>query len=293
MGTPLGTISDNRGANAVSMETAEAMTGERRGWSKEFMGRIAAVAPVMGDSSLISFAAPDGLVASARAGQFVEILCRSEEAYDPLLRRPYSIYAADPATSELTILVRPYGRGSRWLCNQPPGPLLNVLGPLGNTFEIATKSRNLLMVAGGVGTAPLVMLAKAAVSNGLSVTFLMGAMTADGLLTSRLLPGQVEYVVATDDGSQGHRGFVTDLVPEYLRWSDQVFSCGPEAMFRSLRSVVLANRFGKHPPVQMSVERAMACGVGACLGCVVETRSGMKASCVDGPVFDMDQVVWS
>ena len=247
----------------------------------------------MGDSTLISFAAPEGLVASARAGQFVEILCRTDESFDPLLRRPYSIYATNAAKGELTILVRPYGRGSRWLCNQPPGASLDVLGPLGNAFEIAPKSRNLLMVAGGVGAAPVAMLATAAVRRGLSVTYLMGAMTADGLLSSQQLPGQVEYVVATDDGSQGHRGFVTDLVPDYLRWADQVFACGPEAMFRSLRSVVLANRFGKHPPVQVSVERAMACGVGACLGCVVETRSGMKASCVEGPVFDMDQVVWS
>jgi dihydroorotate dehydrogenase electron transfer subunit len=247
----------------------------------------------MGDSSLITFAAPEGLVASARSGHFVEILCRSDESYDPLLRRPYSIYAAGAKKHELTILVRPYGRGSRWLCNQPVGATLDVLGPLGNRFEIASKSGNLLMVAGGVGAAPLVMLATEAVRNGLSVTYLMGAMTAEGLLASQLLPGQVEYVVATDDGSQGHHGFVTDLVPNYLRWADQIFSCGPEAMFRSLRSVVLANRFGSHPPVQVSVERAMACGVGACLGCVVETRSGMKASCVDGPVFDMDQVVWS
>ena len=281
------------GGNAVSSGTAQATNRERRSWSKEFTGRITTVAPVMGDSTLISFAAPEGLVASARAGQFVEILCRSDESFDPLLRRPYSIYAADAGKGELTILVRPYGRGSRWLCSQPPGASLDVLGPLGNTFDIAPKSRNLLMVAGGVGAAPLAMLSTAAVHNGLSVTYLMGAMTADGLLSSQQLPGQVEYVVATDDGSQGHRGFVTDLVPDYLRWADQVFSCGPEAMFRSLRSVVLANRFGKHPPVQVSVERAMACGVGVCLGCVVETRSGMKASCVEGPVFDMDQVVWS
>jgi len=273
--------------------TEQVKERNQRGWSREFLGEVTRVSPVMGDSSLITFAAPEGLVASARSGHFVEILCRSDESYDPLLRRPYSIYAAGAKKHELTILVRPYGRGSRWLCNQPVGATLDVLGPLGNRFEIASKSGNLLMVAGGVGAAPLVMLATEAVRNGLSVTYLMGAMTAEGLLASQLLPGQVEYVVATDDGSQGHHGFVTDLVPNYLRWADQIFSCGPEAMFRSLRSVVLANRFGSHPPVQVSVERAMACGVGACLGCVVETRSGMKASCVDGPVFDMDQVVWS
>lgn len=264
-----------------------------RSWSKAFCGEIARVRLVMGDSSLISFGAPEPLIDSARAGHFVEILCRSEESHDPLLRRPYSIYSVDPEHGEITILVRPYGRGSRWLCNQPVGASLDVLGPLGNRFEIAPRSSHLLMVAGGVGAAPLVLLANEAVEHGLSVTYLMGAISSDGLLASQLLPSEVEYVVATDDGSQGHHGFVTDLVPTYLRWADQVFSCGPEAMFRSLRGVVIANRFGGRPPVQVSVERTMACGVGACLGCVVETRSGMKASCVDGPVFDMDQVLWS
>jgi dihydroorotate dehydrogenase electron transfer subunit len=242
---------------------------------------------------LITFTAPSALIPGVRAGQFVEILCRSESSWDPLLRRPYSIYDADPESLTLTVLVRPYGRGSAWLCAQGPGASLSVLGPLGNAFRIAEKSRNLLMVAGGVGAAPLLMLAKDAIRRGLSVTYLLGGMTADALLDARFVPGEVEYIVATDDGSQGHHGFVTDLVPEYLRWADQVFACGPEAMFRSLRSVVLSNRFGDHPPVQVSVERTMACGVGACLGCVVATKQGMKASCVDGPVFDMDQVIWS
>lgn len=262
-------------------------------WNREFSGVVTHVEPVMGDSRLITFTAPPALIPGARAGQFVEFLCRGESSWDPLLRRPYSIYDTDPDASTFTVLVRPYGRGSAWLCAREPGATLSVLGPLGNSFRIAEKSRNLLMVAGGVGAAPLLMLAKDATRRGLSVTYLLGGMTADALLDARFIPGEVEYVVTTDDGSQGHHGFVTDLVPDYLQWTDQVFACGPEAMFRSLRRVVLANRFGDHPPVHVSVERTMACGVGACLGCVVETKQGMKASCVDGPVFDMDQVIWS
>jgi len=262
-------------------------------WNREFNGNVTHTEPVMGDSMLITFTAPSALIPGIRPGQFVEILCRSETSWDPLLRRPYSIYDVDASGPTITVLVRPYGRGSAWLCAQQPGTELSILGPLGNSFTVAEKSRNLLMVAGGVGAAPLLMLAKDATRRGLSVTYLMGGMTADALLDSHLVPGEVEYIVATDDGSQGHHGFVTDLVPQYLQWSDQVFSCGPEAMFRSLREVVLANRFGDHPRVQVSVERTMACGVGACLGCVVETTRGMKASCVDGPVFDLDHVIWS
>ncbi len=275
--------------------TTSAATPERHdtGWSREFTAPITRVEQVMGDSVLLTFSAPANLVANARAGQFVEILCRSPWSSDPLLRRPYSIYAAEPASSELTILVRPYGRGSGWLVEQPAGTRLDVLGPLGNTFPVAPKGRNLLMVAGGVGAAPLLMLAQEAVAKGLNVTYLLGAMNADGLLAPRRLPGEVEYVVATDDGSAGHQGFVTDLIPQYLQWADQVFACGPEPMFQSLRRQVLANRFASKPTVHLSVERTMACGVGACLGCVVETKRGMRTSCVDGPVFEMDELAWS
>jgi len=264
-----------------------------RGWSREFRGTITSVEPVMGDSVLIAFEAPPHLVSSVRAGQFVEILCRSPWSSDPLLRRPYSVYSADPARGEMTVLARPFGRGSSWLVQQPEGTVLDVLGPLGNTFDVSPRSQNLLMVAGGVGAAPVLMLAAEAVRAGLNVTYLLGAASADGLLTPQHLPDEVEYVVATDDGSAGYQGFVTDLVPGYLQWADQIFSCGPEPMFRSLRREVLAHRFGATPTVQLAVERTMACGVGACLGCVVETRHGMRTSCVEGPVFDMEELVWS
>ncbi len=246
----------------------------------------------MSDARLMTLSAPSGTAASVAAGQFVEVLCRVEGSFDPLLRRPYSIYSSDSAADTYTLLVRPYGRGSAWLAEQHQGTVVDVLGPLGNTFEIGPKSQHLLMVAGGVGAAPLVMLAEAAVSKGLSVTYLMGAADTGALLPASALPDAVEYIVATEDGSRGHQGFITDLAPSYLQWADQVFACGPEPMFRSLRDVVQRSRIGKHPRVWISVERTMACGLGACLGCVVETRHGMRTSCVDGPVFDMDEVLW-
>jgi dihydroorotate dehydrogenase electron transfer subunit len=148
------------------------------------------------------------------------------------------------------------------------------------------------MVGGGVGAAPLLMLSREAVSRGLEVTYLLGAANAAALLEASEMPGEVEYVVATEDGSAGHKGFVTDLVPDYLQWADQIFSCGPNPMFLSLRNQVIRHRIGRKPTVQVSVERMMACGVGACLGCMVETKRGMKTSCVEGPVFDMEALVW-
>jgi dihydroorotate dehydrogenase electron transfer subunit len=274
------------------MVTESAHVGTRdKGWGRAFRGAITDREPVMGDSMLVAFAAPASLARSTRAGQFVEILCRGPFSSDPLLRRPFSVYAADEVAQTMTVLVRPFGRGSAWLVDQPVGTELDVLGPLGNTFTISPKSQNLLLVAGGVGAAPLLLLANEAVEKGLNVTYLLGAASADGLLTPDHLPGEVEYVTATDDGSAGYQGFVTDLIPHYIPWADQIFSCGPEAMFRSLRRQVVAHRFAEKPTVQLSVERTMACGVGACLGCVVETTSGMKTSCVEGPVFEMEALV--
>lgn len=260
--------------------------------AREFEAEIVDRRPVMDDSWLITFTTPPEIAQAARAGHFVSILPRDADVYDPLLRRPFSVYSVDPAMSMMTVLIRPYGRGTARLVEKPEGTTVDVLGLLGNTFEVVPRSTRLLMVGGGVGAAPLMLLAREAVAKGLSVTYLLGAMTSDGLLDAAEFPPEVEYVVATDDGSAGHQGFVTDLVANYMQWADQVFACGPGPMFQSLRSVVLQNRIGKRPSVQVSVERTMACGVGACLGCVVETKRGMRTSCVEGPVFDMDELEW-
>lgn len=266
--------------------------GERTGSPREFSGQIIRIEPVMGDAVLTTFTAPKRGVDSAQPGQFVHILSREPTAYDPLLRRPYSIYRADPTAQTITVLVRAYGRGSAWLMRQSVGVSLDVMGPLGSPFTVRPKSQRLLMVAGGVGAAPLLMLAEWAIRDGRQVTYLMGAKDAAGLLPASALPDEVEYVVATMDGSMGHTGFVTDVIPDYLQWAEQVFSCGPEPMFRSLREVIRRHRLGDRPDVQMAVERSMPCGIGACLGCVVETAHGMKTACIDGPVFEMDEMLW-
>ena len=260
--------------------------------SREFEGEILSIDPIMGDAILVTVSAPLPIVKRLQPGQFFNIVTRFPTSFDPLLRRPYSVYRRHVDQSSLTFLVRAFGRGSAWLADRKPGERLELLGPLGNSFSIPSRAQRLLMVAGGVGVAPLVMLSDEAVGQNLDVVFVMGAADETGLLTASELASGVEYIVATDDGSRGHRGLATELVGDYVAWADQMYACGPEPMYRTLRAVVDPLRTNRRPRTQISVERGMACGLGACLGCVVETTRGMITSCVKGPVFDLDEVIW-
>jgi len=171
------------------------------------------------------------------------------------------------------------------------GERLDCLGPLGNGFKLHRGSRNLLLMGGGSGIGPIVAMARYAVSVGCSVVVLFGFRSSDRVYPSHLLPAEVEYLIATDDGSAGHRGMVTDLASDFLGWADAVYACGPRPMYLTLLEMVRVA--GVRKSVQVSLEENMACGVGACFGCVVETRRGeMKSVCEDGPVFELRELVW-
>ena len=179
------------------------------------------------------------------------------------------------------------GKGTRWLAARTPGDRVDLIGPLGRGFVVAPTSRRLLLVGGGLGVAPLVMLADQAVARGLSVTLVMGGRTADDIFPGHLLPVEVEYLVTTEDGSLGHRGFVTEVLAEPLDWADEVFACGPLGMLAALQRLP---RRSNAAPIQASLEEHMGCAMGVCYGCVVETRRGRRRVCADGPVFDLDEV---
>ena len=138
--------------------------------TREFRGLITARAPIMGDAWLVTFTAPDDIASAARAGHFVNVLPHERGVYDPPLRRPFSVYSVDAEQGVMTLLVRPYGRGSAWIVERPVGSEIDVFGLLGNAFEVNPRSRHLLMVAGGVGAAPLLMRSREAVAGGMSVT---------------------------------------------------------------------------------------------------------------------------
>ena len=255
------------------------------------------------------------LVSGSRAGQFVHV--RPGDFSGLILRRPFSFNTVDLGTGILTIHFRTVGRGTDWFTHLRPGDSVDMLGPLGRPFEVDPRSRHLLLIAGGLGIAGVRMLADEAIRDGRQVVLLFGAASASDVYPSSLLPDEVEYVVATDDGSLGHRGFVTDLVPDYEAWADQAFACGPAPMLAALARLAAGRRerlgvaklgrkrgAGRIDPagspaarrkafLQVSMEQNMGCAVGACLGCVVMGTSGVpQRVCREGPVFAAEEIAW-
>ena len=263
---------------------------------------------------LQSYHAPE-LASGSRAGQFVHV--RPGDDSGLVLRRPFSINTADPVSGIITIHFRTIGRGTGWFTRLRPGDTIDMLGPLGRPFEVDPRSRHLLLVAGGLGIAGVRFLADEAIRDGRQVSLLFGAAGAREVYPSSLLPDEVEYVIATDDGSVGHHGYVTDLVPGYEAWADQAFACGPAAMLAALARQAAGRRSrlgvaklgrkrgaGRSDPsgspgarrkafLQVSMEQNMGCAVGACLGCVVMSASGTpQRVCREGPVFASDEINW-
>ncbi len=239
------------------------------------------------NTHLLWFSAP-AVGRAARPGQFLMIRCG--EGWDPLLPRPMSFHRFRQAGDErqFAILFDLRGRGTDWLWRRQPGDLVTLFGPLGRGYSVKRQSQNLLLVAGGMGIAALVALADEAIGQRKAVTLLQGARTAGRLFPSASLPAEVEVVTATEDGSAGYRGLVTELLSQYLPWADQVFACGPNAMFEAMAAIM--RQQGSRKSVQILLEEHMACGMGVCYSCAVFTRRGVRLVCKDGPRFELRDV---
>ena len=238
-------------------------------------------------SRLIWFSAP-AVGRAAGPGQFLMIRCG--EGWDPLLPRPMSFHRFRQVGDErqFAILFDLRGRGTDWLWRRQPGDLVSLFGPLGRGYTVKPQSQNLLLVAGGIGVSALVALADEAIAGGRAVTLLQGAKTAAKLFPSASLPPEVEVVSATEDGSAGHRGLVTELLPQYLPWADQVLACGPNAMYEAMAAIM--RQQGSRKSVQVLLEEHMACGMGVCYCCGVFTRRGVRLVCTDGPQFELREL---
>ncbi len=239
---------------------------------------------------LMSVKAPE-IAAIARPGQYVMVRCG--EGYTMPLRRPLAVHHI--SKDGIALLFTVVGRGTEWLSQRKAGEKVDLFGPLGNGFEIYPSSRNLLLVAGGIGISPVAALAYEAVYTGRKVTLIYGAKDETLIYPDHLLPPEIKIASATEDGSKGYRGMVTDLfsvpslVDEFIAEADQIFVCGPLPMYKAIAK--MGKKLG-NKPMQVVLETVMGCGVGACLSCSIETKKGRKLVCKDGPVFEFSDIRW-
>jgi dihydroorotate dehydrogenase electron transfer subunit len=258
-------------------------------------GRVVASTQIGELGVLLALHAP-GIAERANPGQFVHV--RPGPGWDPLLRRPYSFCRIDRRGGEIELIVKPLGTGGAWIAERRPGDTLDLLGPLGTAFVVRRDTRNLLLVAGGTGIAPMRVIAEQEASRR-SVTLVMGGRSVAYLWPSDRLPTSIEYVTTTEDGSFGVTGRVTEVLPPLLPWGDQLFGCGPWPMLAALGRMRDEALRGPIVPgrqvlvdAQVAVEQHMGCAMGVCRACVIVTKPGNARVCREGPVFPLGDVAF-
>ena len=254
------------------------------------------------------------LAKNSKPGQFVEIRC--SDGNEPLLRRPLGVHRIRESGIELLYGV--VGKGTELLSKKKSGDTVDMIGPLGNGFFVHRKSyivhRTSVLVAGGIGVAPLVALAeelaysveRIAYRKKQKIYVLLGAKTRNHILCEDGFKKiGCEVLVSTEDGSKGKRGLATESLGPLLNairypLNATIYACGPAAMLKTVAKIARAERI----PCQVSLEERMACGVGVCLGCPVKVRTSStkyevrstkykyKMVCKDGPVFDAKEIAW-
>ena len=238
-------------------------------------------APIAG-VDILTLAAPQ-IAQTALPGQFVQV---SVPVSGGFLRRPLGIAEVSRTDGWIRLIYRQVGRGTEALAGAKAGADVSVLGPLGRGFDIALNHP--LLVGGGMGLTPLLFFAAAHPN----VSVLMGGRTKEEVFWEEIYRPHVrECFITTDDGSYGTQGFVTTLLPELLKGGtyDGVAVCGPPVMMECVAGI--ASEYGI--PCEVSLEKRMACGLGACLSCAVDTKSGRRKVCKDGPVFPAGEVYYA
>ena len=247
----------------------------------------------------------------SKPGQFVQVLC--SDLYEPFLPRPFSFLEADKHS--FSFLYQVVGKGTKILSSVKKGDELSILGPLGQGFTLSNRNHKLVLVGGGVGIPPLYHWAKECVQklkvSAKNIHVFLGARDQSLLLCEKEFKKLgVYFQTATDNGSKGHKGFVTDLVENFLRHSEPrtpnselIYTCGPTPMLKAVS--VLAQKYAVS--CEVSVEVPMACGFGACLGCAIKVRSSESGvrneelstakhrfaiACCEGPVFQAQDILW-
>jgi dihydroorotate dehydrogenase electron transfer subunit len=261
--------------------------------AQQLTAKIIELRPV-GSYFHLKLATPE-LTQTVQPGHFAAIAVGGDSS-SMLLRRAFSIHQATPGES-LEIIFAKHGQGTKWLAAQNVGAHIDVVAPLGKPFALPTQPVGCVLVAGGYGAAPMMMLAKQLKDRGCKVEVILGAATESklfGVLEAKTVADTV--TVTTDDGSSGVRGRVTDVLSDAVARisAKAVYACGPMPMLQAVADV--SKSLGAYS--QCAVEEAMACGIGVCMTCVLpvigdDGVTRMVRSCVEGPVFRGDRVRWN
>ncbi len=219
-------------------------------------------------------------------GQFVQVLVEEKNVF---LRRPFSIHKVDYDNNCMYLLIQVVGKGTKYLSGLQQGDIIDIIFPLGNSFSYR-ESKKPLLIGGGCGIAPLLFLAQEMYKKGIKPSAIIGSRDTDNLLEVEEYAKYGNAYVTTEDGSQGAKGFVIHhpvLWDETMNF-DKIFTCGPEPMLKAVA------KYAKKRGVscEVSLENTMACGIGACLCCVVETTKGHICTCTEGPVFNTNDLIW-
>lgn len=256
----------------------------------------------------------EGFKDPVKPGQFFHIRAGSD--CDPLLRRPISIHRLGSKPNIVELLYKVVGKGTHLMSRRSKTTHLDVIGPLGNGFRIPSEPSNFILITGGIGVAPLMALVDelAKFRKG-SITVVLGAKTKDYITCKRELKDLgAEVIAVTEDGSEGKKGLASDILKDVIEQFDmrktnlpfiakdtaritigdyrpevELYACGPVEMLKEIAKIARHYRI----KTQASLEERMGCGVGACLGCVVKTKTGYKRVCKDGPVFDLEDIIWA
>lgn len=238
--------------------------------------------------SLLKLSSKDGKsLPKMYPGQFVEVLV--DKSSTTFLRRPISVNFVDVEKNELWLLVQAIGDGTRAMINYQKGESLNLLLPLGNSFNIPSENDStVLLVGGGVGIAPMLYLGMQMKQKGITPNFLLGARSKNDLLQLDEFEKYGKVFTTTEDGSYGEKGYVTNHTILSDKKFTHIYTCGPKPMMMAVAKYANQHKIN----CEVSLENTMACGFGVCLCCVENTQRGNVCVCTEGPVFNIKELKW-
>jgi dihydroorotate dehydrogenase electron transfer subunit len=258
----------------------------------QISGQVKSVDSLARDIYRIRVRAP-GICRTAKPGQFVFVRVQ-DQGYDPLLRRAFAVAAVYPGRDDIDIIFNKVGAGTGILARKKTGSNLDITGPLGNHFTLPAKGGRTVLVAGGCGIAPLYFLAATLSRKRTQFHLVYGSSSSCTVALKKELKQICPQVtIVTEDGSEGKKGLVTDVLKN-LNNIDCLYACGPDPMLRAL----LKKLARSHVRAEFSLEPGMACGVGVCQGCIVKTRTASgrirnSCCCIEGPIYSHGELVWT